>query len=146
VDDGVTPEGEVPPPPSSGDMSFAEVFRDIYPYYMHIGMSYEEFWHGDPYLCVYYRAKHDLDNEEANQQMWWNGLYVFTAISTALSNVHLDGKHHKINQYISEPFKIRPLTEEEKAAETERAKAVVVEQLNAIKDAWDARQEAENAG
>lgn len=106
---------------------------------MAIGMSYDEFWNQDPYLAVYYREAHEYRRDETNQKLWWDGLYHYIAVSTALSNIHMDGKKHKINQYLEEPLRIRPKTEAEIEAEKQRAIDKTVLQLNAFKTAFEAR-------
>lgn len=115
---------------------------------MAIGMSYAEFWHDDPYLAVFYRQAHELKRDEENQLIWWNNLYTFIAISTALSNIHFDGKHHKINEYLKEPLRIRAKTEEELEEERKAAEQKVIMQLNAIKIAFDMThsEDTDNAG
>lgn len=104
---------------------------------MAIGMSYDEFWNQDPYLAVYYREMHEFKRDEENQKQWWQGLYTYIAISTALSNIHLDGKKHKINQYLQEPLRIRPKTEEELEADRQRAIKRTVMQLDAFMAAFN---------
>lgn len=146
MDDGAVSEGETPPP-SSEQRSYSDAFREVFPWYMAIGMSYDQFWHGDPYLAVYYREAHELYRDQKNQELWLNGWYTFAAISTALSNIHLDGKKHKFNEYMSEPFRIRPKSEEELEAEQRQATQNMVMKLNAIKAAFDeAHKEPKNAG
>lgn len=115
---------------------------------MAIGMSYDEFWNQDPYLAVYYREAHELKRDEENQKMWWNGMYTFIAISTALSNIHFDGKKHKPNYYLNEPLRIRPQTEEELEAERQRAIKKTVMQLNAFQAAFESKHKevTEDAG
>lgn len=146
MDGGEVSEGETPPP-SSEPRPFSDSFREVFPYYMAIGMSYAEFWHGDPYLAVYYREAHELKRDEENQKLWLNGLYSYIAISTALSNIHLDGKKHKVNEYLNEPIRIRPKTEEELEEERKRETERLVMQLDAFKMAFDAtHKEQEDAG
>ena len=123
--------------PSSKERPFSDVFREVFPWYMAIGMSYDEFWNQDPYLAVYYREMHEFKRDEENQKQWWQGLYTYIAISTALSNIHLDGKKHKVNQYLQEPLRIRPKTEEELEADRQRAIRRTVMQLDAFKAAFD---------
>lgn len=137
----------VSPQPSSEPKPFSEQFREVFPWYMAIGMTYDQFWHGDPYLAVYYREAHELKRDEENQKMWWNGLYTYIAISTALSNIHFDGKRHKVNEYLNEPLRIREKTEAELEAEREEAKEKVKLQLDAWKMAFDLShsEETDNA-
>ena len=139
MEDGEVSEGESPPPSSEEEQrSFSEVFNEVFPWYMAIGMSYDEFWHGDPYLAVYYRKAHEMRRDEENQKLWWDGLYTFIAFSTALSNIHLDGKQHKVNQYLREPIRIRPKTEEEIKAEVEANTRRTIQNLNLLKERFDA--------
>ena len=139
MDDGEISEGESPPPSSEEDhRSFSEVFREVFPWYMAIGMSYDEFWNQDPFLAVYYREAHEFKRDEENQKLWLGGLYSFIAISTALSNIHLDGKKHKVNQYLREPIRIRPKTDEEIRAEVEANTQRTIHNLNLLKERFDA--------
>ena len=140
-------DGEIRPP-SSERSTFSEVFREVFPWYMAIGMSYQEFWHDDPYLAVYYRDAHELKRDEENQKLWLNGLYSFIAISTALSNIHFDGKKHKVNSYLQEPIRIREKTEEELLAERDKNARLTIMKLDALKAAFDAahKEDIEDAG
>lgn len=99
-------------------------------------MTYEQFWYGEPQMASAYRKAHDLLMEERNQQMYMQGAYNFHAITTALSNIHLDGKHHKINQYLDKPFEIRPKTEIEKEIEGEKQKENVISALTRWAKNW----------
>lgn len=129
--------------PSSEKKTYAEAFDEAYPYFMTIGMTYDEFWNQDPFLAVYCLKSHELKRDEENQKLWLNGLYTFIAVSTALSNIHFDGKKHKINHYLKEPIRIRPYTEEELKAIQERNTAVTVATLNALKDRFDSMKNEE---
>lgn len=51
-----------------------------------MGMSYEEFWHGDPYLTEYYQAAHKKRLEAQNHMAWLQGLYVYSAVGSIVSN------------------------------------------------------------
>lgn len=104
------------------------------------GMTYEQYWNCDSALVKYYRAKHKLEVEQRNQELWLQGLYNFNAISTALSNIHLDGKHHKINKYLEEPIDLFEKTVKEQEVEVEKARAKVIEQFTALKRAWDKKK------
>ena len=99
---------------SAEPVTYSEVFEKLFPFYLSIGMSRDEYWHGPARLvCDYYDA-YIMRRDEQNYFLWLNGAYMFAAISTAISNVSLDGKRHKPNEYLKEPFQIRPKTEEEK--------------------------------
>ena len=80
---------------------------------MAMGMSYEQFWNGSPYLVQTYlkafRYKRELENEMA----WLQGAYIFNAVAVCLQNV-LRKKGQKRENYIEKPIDIFPLTKAEK--------------------------------
>ena len=100
-------------------------------------MTPEAFWLGDPWLAYSYKRAHEFKNQQMSQQMWMQGLYNFHAFSTALSNLHFDGKRHKINQYLDEPIRLLPLTEWEKEEQAEKERKRVVEYFNALAKRWE---------
>ena len=97
------------------------------------GMSYDEFWYGDPFRAVAYRQAHRLRIEQANQQLWLQGLYVHNAVAVAINNAFSKTKQ----KYIAEPIKLFEPTEAEKKAKAEETRRKLVEKLNAWKDAFD---------
>ena len=107
---------------------------------MACGMTYDEFWNCNPERYIAYRKAHELDIKRRNEEMWLQGLYNFTAFSTALSNIHLDGKQHKPNKYLEKPIELFEKTEEEKKIEAEKAKQKVIAQLNQFKEQWEKRK------
>ncbi|MEG1683711.1 MAG: hypothetical protein RR295_07765, partial [Oscillospiraceae bacterium] len=50
------------------------------PYYLSIGMTYEQYWMEDPFLVVAYRKADKLRFERRNYEMWMQGLYTYEAI------------------------------------------------------------------
>lgn len=85
-------------------------------------MPYELFWNGDPSLTKIYREAHELRNQQKNQEMWIQGLYVFRgfkAVLEAFSYGMSGGKGSKPSAYPEEPL---PFTEAEQKAATERNK------------------------
>ena len=97
------------------------------------GMSYDEFWYGDPFRAVTYRAAHRLRIEQANQQLWLQGLYVHNAVAVAINNAFSKQKQ----KYIAEPIQIFKPTEDEQKAKIEETRRKLVEKLNAWKDQFD---------
>ncbi len=93
---------------------------------MFLGVSCDDFWYGDYTKLDYYVRAYDLKREAKSQEMWLQGLYNFDAISTALSNMHFDGKRHKVNKYRESPIRLLPMTKTEKEikAERERQKTI----------------------
>ena len=79
---------------------------------MSMGMTYEEFWYGDPWAVVSFRKAHELRNDMLNQQLWLQGLYIYNAINAVAST--LMGKP---KEYISKPINLNVHTSAEKEKE-----------------------------
>ena len=92
-------------------------------------MSYAEYWEGDATLTRYFRKAYKIKQEEANNNAWLQGLYVYDAISTALHNALRDKKTHT-RDYAKQPY---DLFKKEKT-EAEKAKEVEIEKQKAA--AW----------
>lgn len=97
-----------------------EVFEENFPFYLAIGMSPTEYWTGDSTLVRYYRRAYLIKQENENNNAWLHGLYVYDAISTALSNA-LRGKGVSAKDYAKKPydFKNRVKSEAEKQHEVD---------------------------
>ncbi len=106
-----------------------EIFEESFPFYLAIGMSYAEYWEGDPKLTQYYRRAYQIRQEEINNNAWLQGMYVYDAISTALHNA-LRGKNSKAREYAKQPYEFN----KKEKTEQEKIKEVEVEQEKAA--AW----------
>lgn len=97
----------------SDTKSLAELFTEIFPYYLAMGMSYDEFWHGSPSLVRAYRKAADLKRHERNYELWMQGRYIFEALRCAPLLVGFPDKGYKVPSgagYSEQPY---PLTEQE---------------------------------
>jgi len=106
-------------------------------------MTPSEYWEGNVYMAEAYRKAYRMKLVEQNQDNYLKGLYNFHAVSIALSNIRFDGKKHKPNNYMLEPFDLYA-TEEEKRAKAEK-KALNEQQklimyLDSLKGSWDRRE------
>ena len=90
------------------------------PYYLSLGMSIEDYWHGDPCIFKAYREADTLRQERENQAAWLNGLYVYDALQSVIGTLSwgLGGKKgQKPEPYTNYPY---AFTEREKQAERQR--------------------------
>lgn len=115
----------------SKKQTYTEIFKDVCPYYMSMGMSYEQFWYGPPEIAKYYREMHEYKNKQINQEMWWMGLYVRDALLCTVGNMF--SKKGNAIQYPKEPY---PLTEKEAQEYQERQQR---EKMERILEAFKAR-------
>ena len=73
-----TEEGGQQGSPSS--FTYTEKFYELFPYYLSIGMTPEQYWDGDCALVKYYRKAEELRNEKRNQELWLQGMYIYEAL------------------------------------------------------------------
>lgn len=103
-------------------------------------MTAEEYWEGEPELATAYKKKHQLENELRNEGFWLQGAYIYDALLATTSQA-LASKKSETRTYTTEPYRIRPYTEEElkkkKEEEAQKARAHAIAQFNLMKAAWD---------
>lgn len=109
--------------------TYSETFEDNFPFYLAIGMSYAEYWEGDPSLTQYYRKAYKIKQDEMNNNAWLQGLYIYDAVSTAIGNA-FKGKNSRRSEYARQPYDFR----NKEKTPAEKAKEVEVEQRKAA--AW----------
>ena len=76
---------------------------------MAYGMTYDEYWNGDPALVRYYRKAEDIRSHRKNWELWLQGRYVYEAIGRMIPSMNAFKPREPI-EYIEEPF---PLTEKD---------------------------------
>ena len=108
--------------------SYGEIFEDLCPYYLQMGMSYEDFWDGDCEKAKYYRKKWELDNKKINYYLWLLGGYVYEVVADLVPLLNPFCKDHTAIPYRSEPL---PLTKKDAEAAKEREQR---KQLEAAKN------------
>lgn len=112
-------------------------------------MSSEEYWHGAPELAAAYRKKAELETEYHNQLAWWQGLYIYEALSVIKAQAFAkDDREAKKYSYTSEPYRIKPYTEEEleqkKKEDAQKASDRAIAELTNWKAAWDQKNGRNN--
>ena len=110
---------------SNKKVSYTEAFEELCPFYLSIGMSYEQYWYGVPYLVEVYMKSHKLNIQRRNEELWWQGVYIKNALETVLAGMFAK-KGSKLPKYPEKPYDMFPKSEREKAkeAEKERQKAI----------------------
>ena len=89
--------------------------------YMSIGMTYEQFWHGDNDAPRMFRKMWDIKREQQDANMWHMGLYVSRAMDSAVSR--FNEKKDQIEYYDKPLLEKEKELEEEKKAEQEKLAA-----------------------
>lgn len=71
---------EVKPSEDPEPKSVVEIFDDQCAYYISLGMSYTDYWDGDPMMPRFYRKAEELKRRRENFHAWLQGAYVYEAI------------------------------------------------------------------
>ena len=110
--------------------SYGETFKQLCPYYMSIGMSYEEFWDGDVSMVKAYRKSYELQEKRRNQELWLQGMYFYEALCDASPLFRFSMKKGTIKPepYVKEPY---PISEAEVRERKEREARKKEERLKA---------------
>ena len=106
------------------EKTITEILEENFPFYLAIGMSYAEYWEGDPKLTQYYRRAYRIKQEQENNNAWLQGMYVYDAVSTALHNALRGMGKNKppAKDYAKQPYEIfkKEKTPQEAALEVQK--------------------------
>ena len=95
--------------------SYTTKFYEVFPYYLSIGMSPEQYWDGDPMLAKYYRQADEIRRTRRNQELWLQGMYIYEALCDVSPVLNAFAKKGtKPNPYIDHPY---PLSNKDIKAE-----------------------------
>lgn len=97
------------------------------------GMSYDEFWHGEPDRVNFYKKAYELHKETINNELWLQGLYVYRALMA--TSGYSFGNKNDPPKYYEQPIpftKAERKAYEEKTVEREKQEALAFMQ-NAMK-------------
>ena len=118
---------------------YTERFEEVFPYYLSIGMTPEQFWDGDCTLVCAYREAHDLQLEEQNYMMWVQGRYIYDALGR-MAPYYRAFKPSKPKKYMEEPIPVTARQVRKKKAEDERRKAEETRaRFRAMIEQWNIR-------
>ena len=92
---------------------------------MAIGMTYEQYWYGDPLMVRAFIKAHKIRQQKMNEEAWLQGAYVLRALDVVVGNAFRK-KGQKPSEYPKEPI---AFAEEELETEEERERK---EEQNAV--------------
>lgn len=93
------------------------------------GMTYEQFWEGDPWMVRAYAEAYILKRRIKNEDAWIQGAYMANAVTIAIANTF--GK--KRVDYMKEPMQLYPKTEAEKQADIREQRRKVIEYFSNLR-------------
>lgn len=81
------------------------MFQRDCPYYISIGMTWEQYWYGDPWMARDYRKAEELRQQRANTDAWLQGAYVYDALARISPILHPFAKKGvKPLPYLDKPY------------------------------------------
>lgn len=116
-------DGVVP----SAFSSYTEMFNALCADYMLMGMTYDDYWNGDPDMKPHYRKAYKLKQRADNAQAHLQGLYIYHALCYA-SPMFNTLKPQEPMPYMTEPFALTKEEQEERELREHKRK---MEQLRA---------------
>ena len=92
----------------------------VFPSYIVMGMTYQQFWHGQAWLAKAYRDAYEMQQKNAEWDRWRQGAYFYDALLRVAPVMRASFSKTKVEpgKYPEEPW---PLTAKE-AQEREEAK------------------------
>ncbi len=152
VSDSLSPQGSESGKGSAPLLSYTEQFYLHLPFYLSIGMTYEQYWNEDCCLVRYYRKAYQMKRDRENEKMWLQGMYIYEALCDVSPVLQAFAKKGtKPLPYPTEPYAITKEEIERRKAEKEKAAHdKMVAKLNAFAIKFNAslakRKEVEKNG
>ena len=90
-----------------------ETFERLCPYYMAIGMTYDQFWRDDVTMPIMFRRAYKIKQEENKWNNWEGGVYTYEALLKVSPVLHAFAKNGtKPLPFSEKPYGIEKLKED----------------------------------
>ena len=127
----------------SSPISLTKQFYDSFPFYLSIGMTYDQYWNEDCTLVKYYRKAYELKLKQSNHELWRQGLYIYEALCDVSPLLHAFAKAGTTaREYTSEPY---PITASDLEEKKKREEELRFRQMEAKMNTWAAKVNAQMA-
>lgn len=92
----------------------SDIFDKVCPFYMSIGMTYDEYWHGDidapKFYLEAYQQKSERELSQKNYEAWLSGYYIYDALCNVAPIFNALSTKHQAYPYRNKPI---PITDKE---------------------------------
>lgn len=123
-------------------LTYTEQFYEVFPYYLSIGMTYDQYWNDDPTLVIYYRKADEMRIERKNQELWLQGMYIYEALCDVAPIMHaMAKKGTKARPYTEQPYAI---TEKQRRREIEEKERKVANKGKRMMEMFMKRSKGES--
>jgi hypothetical protein len=121
-------------------VSYTEQFYIHFPYYLAIGMTYDQYWNDDCALTKYYRKADEIKRSQKNQELWLQGMYIYEALCDVSPILHAFAKSGtKPRPYPERPYAITKSEIEREGLDREAKEKANRERAKATFMAWASR-------
>ena len=87
--------------------TYTKKFYELFPYYLSIGMTPEQYWEGDATWARAFRKAAQIQLEKKNHELWLQGMYFYEALCDASPLLHAFAKKGtKPHPYPDKPYAI----------------------------------------
>lgn len=90
--------------PRPRSLTYKEQFEQLFPFYLAMGMTYEEYWNGDSTLVKAYRKAQELKKQMQNELLWLQGMYFYEALCCVAPILKAFSKQRKPVPYRDSPY------------------------------------------
>lgn len=104
-----------------------------------MGIGAAEFWQLNVRTLRPYLLAEDIKREERNYFLWLQGAYIYNAVAAVVGNA-FSKKGSKKQEYLKEPVRITPLTEEEKAIKAEKERRKIIAMFDAMEASFNGKE------
>lgn len=98
----------------SPSLSYDKICENLCPDYLAMGMTWDEYWYGDPWMAKYVRLAYDMKRRQANYDLWLQGAYVYEAILDASPVFNPFSKKPKPAPYPTEPYALNKTEQDDR--------------------------------
>lgn len=102
---------------------YTDVFVRVFPQYLAMGMTSDEFWKGNPSLVEAYREAWEIKREYKNWELWLQGGYIYDALLKVapVMRAALGKGRVEPGKYPEKPYPISEKQAEKREEDTKRA-------------------------
>ena len=123
--------------------SLTKQLYEHFPFYLAMGMTYDQYWNEDCTLVKFYREAHKIKNKQRNQELWLQGLYIYEALCDVSPVLHAFAKKGtKPTPYPSAPY---PTTKNEIIENKNHQKILQFDKMKSKMIAWSTKTNAQMA-
>lgn len=93
---------------STESVYLTDTLNNLCPYYMAMGMSYDDYWNGDPYMARFYREAFKQKVRNENTMLHVQAQYIYEVLGCMASLYDPFAKRRKPEKFRDHPYDLFP--------------------------------------